>query len=454
MKIQSESKTSKPKTVTIIGFGRFGQTLLRLLGSDFDIVIWTKHPHRIGKLPSANVRVAKDLREAFNSEVIFYCVPIGKFENIIKSHEPLLTAEHLIIDTLSVKMHPAQILKGLNRRLGTRSILTHPMFGPDSSKSGFKGLPLVLDKFTATAEQFRFWRKYFEFKGLNVVLMKPKQHDKLAANSQGVAHFIGRLLEDFGFNKTSIDTLGVQKLHEVMQQTCNDTWQLFNDLQVFNPYTRAMRKNLFKSSQKVIDKLLPQSAHKDLVVFGIQGGRGSFNEQALHKFLRQQRLKKFKIEYLFTTEKVLSALEDGLIDFGLFAIENARGGLVIESIQALSRHNCQIKQEIIIPIRHFLMKRKDINRDQLKRVMAHDQVFRQCESTLSKKYPGLKQTTGRGDMIDTAKAAEALSSGRIPRTTAVLGPKELAELFNLEIIDSDLQDDKINKTSFLLVKRR
>jgi prephenate dehydratase len=56
-------------------------------------------------------------------------------------------------------------------------------------------------------------------------------------------------------------------------------------------------------------------------------------------------------------------------------------------------------------------------------------------------------------MIDTAKAAKALSQGKVEKTIAILGPKMLSEIYNFDIVDSELQDDKENKTTFLIVKR-
>src|SRR3989338_1104672 len=99
MKTRSRSRTRKPKTVTIVGFGRFGKTLLKLLAGDFDIVISSGNPQKINKkLLPKRAKVAADLEEAFKSGVVFYTVPIGQFEQIVKSHQKFIKPEHLIID--------------------------------------------------------------------------------------------------------------------------------------------------------------------------------------------------------------------------------------------------------------------------------------------------------------------------------------------------------------------
>ena len=99
------------------------------------------------------------------------------------------------------------------------------------------------------------------------------------------------------------------------------------------------------------------------------------------------------------------------------------------------------------------MKRKDVEFKQIKMIIAHSQNFRQCKDNLSKKYPDLQQVCGQGDLVDTARCAEALSKNMIDKNTAILGPKILSEIYDLEIIDENLQDSQNNLTTFFLVSR-
>ncbi len=191
----------------------------------------------------------------------------------------------------------------------------------------------------------------------------------------------------------------------------------------------------------------------DYFLYGIQGGRGSFNEQAINYYLQKQKIKKYKIKYLYTTLKVLKGLDKGETDFGLFAIENSVGGLVGESIQAMADYKFRIVEEFSILVRHFLMKRPEIGLAKIKTIMAHPQVLKQCQTTLAEKYPNLLLTSGKGNLIDTAQAAKALSAGRVSPNVAILGPESLSKMHDLEIIGRDLQDSENNQTRFLLVKR-
>ena len=425
------------KTVAIVGYGRFGKVLERLLKDDFSLVI-VKRENPF------------DIQKAW---VVFYAVPISSFEKVLKSHKNYFKDDHLLIDVLSVKVHPKKVFERILKGKKTQAMLTHPMFGPDSSKNGFLGLPIVLNQFKASDKNYQFWKSFFQKKGLRVVELEAEEHDKMAAYSQGVTHFIGRLLQKFNFKETPIDTLGAKKLHEVMEQTCNDTWQLFFDLQTFNPYTKTMRLKLGRGYDFLFNKLLPKRVNKKYLIFGIQGGRGSFNEEALLTYVKEKNIKNYKIRYLYTTKNVFKALYKGKIDYGVFAIVNSRGGIVDESVEAMVNYKFRIVDKVTIFILHFLMKKKEIPFSKISQIMAHPQVFAQCQNNLKKKYPHLKLISGKNEMIDTAKAAKALSQGKIDKNTAILGPKILGEIYNFEIVDADLQDDKENKTTFLIVKR-
>lgn len=442
------------KTVSIIGYGRFGKVLHRLIQDDFLVTLYKPNGGISLKGLPKNARVVTDVKEAYESEVIFYAVPIPAFEETIASHKKYFRPDHVLIDVLSVKMHPAGVLTKQLKGTKVQAILTHPMFGPDSSRDGFEGLPFIIDRFLASEKTYAYWKKYFTRKKLRVIEMSATEHDLLAANSQGLTHFIGRLLDKMKVAKGPIDSLGTKLLLDVKEQTCNDTWELFAGLQHYNPYTKKMRLALGSAYDTLYNELLPRQVKKGVVTYGIQGGKGSFNEEAMRAYIEKKKIQEYEIQYLFTAERVLRRLHEGDIDVGLFATHNAQGGIVHESVQAMARYTFKILDEQEVLIRHFLMKRKDVKTEELKTVMGHSQNFLQCRDHLAKKYSHLKQETGKGDLVDTAKVASFVAEGKLPKTTAMLGPKVLADMYDFDVIEGDLQDlGQKNITNFLLVGR-
>ena len=77
---------------------------------------------------------------------------------------------------------------------------------------------------------------------------KANSEDTIAAEFE----FILRdCLKEFGIEKTNLDTQGFRDLINLVNQTCNDTWELYTDLQTYNPYTDKMIKKLKKSLNKM-----------------------------------------------------------------------------------------------------------------------------------------------------------------------------------------------------------
>ena len=105
--------------------------------------------------------------------------------------------------------------------------------------------------------QYDFWKKFFSDQNIKILEMTPDMHDRLAAKTQGVTHFLGRTLKEFGIQKTNLDTQGFRDLIDLVEQTCNDTWELYADLQTYNPYTEEMIDSL-KISVDVLEKQLKE----------------------------------------------------------------------------------------------------------------------------------------------------------------------------------------------------
>lgn len=439
--------------VGMIGYGRFGKLLGDMLGQEFQVLVYDP---AASEQPSTDSIQIVDEAAALACDTIFYAVPIGSLKAVIERHVQTFQADakpRLVIDTLSVKLHPKQLFENLLPSHVT-AILTHPMFGPDSVREqGLSGLPLVMDAFTAAPEAYAFWKNFFGGKGLNVIELSAEEHDRKAAWSQGVAHFIGRVLQDMNLSPSAIDTVGMKRLLELRDQVCNDSWELFTDLQTKNPYTIDMRVRLGHSVDAVYNRLLPNRIHPDKWVVGVQGGKGSFNEAAAAYYMGRNDMSAREIVYLYTTEEVLKALHEGRIDRGQFAVHNSLGGMVEESVEAMANYKFRIVEQFSIKIAHALMVHPATTLQHVDSIMAHPQVFRQCQVNLAAKYGRLKQVSGSGNLIDSAHAAEQLALGALSPNHAVMGSHILAELFGLKIVEDNLQDLKENFTSFLWVER-
>ena len=182
-----------------------------------------------------------------------------------------------------------------------------------------------------------------------------------------------------------------------------------------------------------------------MISIGIQGAKGSFSEEAAIRFAENHGIKEYKIKYLISSESVLSNVENSGIDYGIFAMENAQGGVVIESVEALANHRCKIIEMFQIPIEQNLLGLKGINIGDITQIHSHQQALRQCKNYLSDNF----WTRPLIEEDDTAEAARRLSEKKLPETAAVIANRSCAELYGLEILQESIHDLKHNLTLFI-----
>lgn len=236
-------------SVGIIGFGRFGRVLAEIFSDDFAVKAYDLIPQE----EQFGVRFV-DLDTLLEERTLFVAVPIRAFKEVIAGIAPRLGEGITVLDVCSVKVYPATVmLEGLPPETGI--IATHPLFGPDSIREP-NGLKIMLHPTRDLYDQFEVWKAYFQSKAFQVVEMIPEEHDQLAARTQGIAHFMGRVLRQAGVEGTAIDTLGFRDLLGVIDQTCHDSWELFSDLQNFNPYTPEMIRKLEAAIANVRGRIL------------------------------------------------------------------------------------------------------------------------------------------------------------------------------------------------------
>ncbi|MEM5948508.1 prephenate dehydrogenase/arogenate dehydrogenase family protein [Spirochaetia bacterium 38H-sp] len=238
--------------VGVYGLGRFGAFWATVLSDFFEVYASSRSPRSFADIPYKIVSQDELFRTC---DTIFLCVAISAVESAVVSLRDMIRPGSLVIDTCSVKEYPLGVLeKLLPQDIGILG--THPMFGPDSAVNGIDGLPIVITPSIRTSyDAIAFWSEAFRKMGLRVHRMSAEEHDREAAYSQGITHFIGRLLDRLDLKDTPIATLGYRKLLEIREQTCNDPFQLFVDLQKYNYHTSEMRQSLVKALNEVLDTI-------------------------------------------------------------------------------------------------------------------------------------------------------------------------------------------------------
>ena len=182
---------------------------------------------------------------------------------------------------------------------------------------------------------------------------------------------------------------------------------------------------------------------------GIQGIEGSFSEEAAKSYCQKFGITDFELEYLVSSMNVLDGLTKKTIDTGIFAMENAQGGVVIESVEALAKNQCKIIDMFYVEISQNLLAKDNIALGDIEEIHSHEQALKQCKDYLAEKFWSKKLV----EEDDTAKAAQDLAEGRLPDHVGVIASRNSAEKYGLNILENDIHDLKKNLTLFLAVER-
>lgn len=182
---------------------------------------------------------------------------------------------------------------------------------------------------------------------------------------------------------------------------------------------------------------------------GIMGAEGSFSQEAAQTYIAKESLRDATLAFLVSAENVLSALEGGEIDLGVFPIENSNGGIVIEAVHAMAKHRFQVKKMFEIDVHQNLLVLPGTTADSITAITSHDQALKQCRMYLKRVWPGVDIQ----EYADTAKAAADLANSTLPKTTAVIASRTAAALYGLDILEESIQDLKFNYTSFVVAER-
>jgi prephenate dehydrogenase len=236
--------------IAIIGFGRFGQFWAKTLKPFGEVIVFDKsdmstEAKRIG----VRLETFDNLSQLSRVQLVFIAVSIRATEMVIKQIAPFIGKKTIVADVCSVKVLPC---KWLQKHLAnSQTVGTHPMFGPDSAKSGLRGKQVVICSLNISKANLSKIKKIFEAMELSVIEVSPEKHDRESAFSLAMVHFLGRGLDQLELDKIQIKTKGFERLLELKGNVTHDSWQLFEDMQKFNPYAKEARKALTKALSRL-----------------------------------------------------------------------------------------------------------------------------------------------------------------------------------------------------------
>jgi chorismate mutase/prephenate dehydratase len=142
---------------------------------------------------------------------------------------------------------------------------------------------------------------------------------------------------------------------------------------------------------------------------------------------------------------VFREVEAGAADYGVVPVENSTEGVISHTLDLFQYSRLGICGEVELRIHHHLLaRRKDLK---ITRVLAHRQALAQCRGWLELNLP-------HAEHVAVGSNAEAARLVSADESAAAIASDTAAELYGLEIIEPNIEDEPDNTTRFLVIGKQ
>ncbi len=172
---------------------------------------------------------------------------------------------------------------------------------------------------------------------------------------------------------------------------------------------------------------------------GYLGPAGTYTEQAALLYAPEAELRPYA-----TISAVGEAVAAEELDSGVVPIENSLEGSVTFTLDLLiAQSGLSIRNEIVIPIDHYLVAPPGVSADLVEVVYSHPQALAQCRAYLGVHFP----VVAREASLSTVAAVSDMLDSRVP--AAAICPQRATEIYDVEVLARSIQDNSANQTRFV-----
>jgi len=175
----------------------------------------------------------------------------------------------------------------------------------------------------------------------------------------------------------------------------------------------------------------------------IQGIRGSFHDIVAKQYFGN----KIEMVECMSFTEIPTLLKNNEVASAVMAIENSIAGAILPNYALIDEYDLNIEGEVYLNIHHHLMALKDQNLKDIKEVWSHPMAILQCRKFF-RDHPNIKLIEEK----DTAEIAKRIHDQKI-KGIAAIASKQAANIYDLNVIEDDIQTIEHNSTRFFILKK-
>jgi prephenate dehydratase len=147
-----------------------------------------------------------------------------------------------------------------------------------------------------------------------------------------------------------------------------------------------------------------------------------------------------------TFEDAFAAITSGDAQLGMIPVENSVAGRVADIHHLMPHSGLHIVAEHFMPVRHQLLAPRGARLEDIKTVESHVHALGQCRKVIRKL--GIRPIVA----ADTAGSAREVAEIG-DKTRAAIATRLAAEIYGLDILAEDVEDEDHNTTRFVVLSR-
>ncbi|PID41982.1 MAG: prephenate dehydratase [Gammaproteobacteria bacterium] len=183
-------------------------------------------------------------------------------------------------------------------------------------------------------------------------------------------------------------------------------------------------------------------AHEKPMHIAFLGPEGTFTQAAVLKHFGHSVVS----VPLEAIDDVFREVESGGAHYGVVPVENSTEGMINRTLDMFISSPVKICGEVKLRIHHHLLASGNTKADNITRIYSHQQSFAQCRRWLDANWRSVERVT-------VSSNAEAARKARSESGAAAIAGAMSAEIYGLQVVAENIEDQPDNTTRFLIIGR-